>query len=656
MKFLEYLSYIIIKSFGVIIRLFSDRVAVAIGRGIGLLVYYFDVKHRSLSYGNLKIAFAKTKTPNALKKINQRLFRNFGQNLMELLRLPLLNSSNFSKYVKVEGKEHLENSLKKGKGVILLAMHFGSWELASLSCAMFGSPYKVIVKPQKKFLKLDDLLNSYRSCGGNVVLSRGLGTRELVKSLKNNEIIGMVVDQGGKDGVLVPFFGRHASMSVGAMRIGLKFDVPVCFTIVIRGKGTTHRMIIHEPLKLINTGDTDQDILTNLGQVTKLMEGYINKYPSEYMWFYKIWKYAKESNILILSDSKTGHLRQSQAVAGKISAALAERDIKAQISTIEVKFKNDFSQKFISIFSAVINTFMYQGRLEFLKWFLTKKSYNELMAVKAEFIVSCGSSISGINYLLANDQRAKSVAILKPGLLSKSRFDLVFLPQHDVDTKKLKNKRIVITKGAPNLINQEYLESQVRLLISRYSHLKYHHKLKIGLLIGGNTKHYILNEKEMKVIINQIKEVIPQINADIFVTTSRRTSTKIENLLVRELRHYANCPLLIIANQNNVPEAFGGIVGLSDILVVSGDSISMISEASSSGKKTVVFPVQQREHILSSSKKHQKFIEGLNNQGYIVTANSKNIGRTIYDLAKNKIHTQKLDDNTTIFEAVRDII
>ena len=42
-------------------------------------------------------------------------------------------------------------------------------------------------------------------------------------------------------------------------------------------------------------------------------------------------------------------------------------------------------------------------------------------------------------------------------------------------------------------------------------------------------------------------------------------------------------------------EAMGGIVGLSDILIVSGESISMISEAASSGKNTIVFPLQKRK-------------------------------------------------------------
>ena len=200
-----------IKVFGVIIRILPVGVSLFIGRSIGYLAYVFDSKHRSRAYANIKMAFTTSKSPQEIKSITRKLFINYGQNLIELLRLPLLTPAKFDRVVTIEGKEHVTESLKKGKGVIILAMHFGSWELASLSCAMLGYPYKMFVKPQKKHSRLDDLLNSYRTCGGSVLLSRGSGTRDFVRSLKNNEVIGMVADQGGRGGVLVPFLGRQTT-------------------------------------------------------------------------------------------------------------------------------------------------------------------------------------------------------------------------------------------------------------------------------------------------------------------------------------------------------------------------------------------------------------------------------------------------------------
>ncbi|MCA9401783.1 MAG: hypothetical protein KC713_09155, partial [Candidatus Omnitrophica bacterium] len=151
----EQLIYYSVKFFAEFVRILPINLALAIGKGIGMIAYYLDPKHKSLAYANLNTAFAHEKNPGEIKKITKKLFQNYGQNLIELLRMPLLSSEKFKDILTIEGKENIHESLKQNKGVILLAMHFGSWEIASLSCAMLGHPYKVLVKPQQKYSKLD---------------------------------------------------------------------------------------------------------------------------------------------------------------------------------------------------------------------------------------------------------------------------------------------------------------------------------------------------------------------------------------------------------------------------------------------------------------------------------------------------------------------
>ncbi|MCK5260380.1 MAG: mitochondrial fission ELM1 family protein, partial [Candidatus Omnitrophica bacterium] len=631
--------------FGFFIRCLPVSVALWIGKGIGMFAYYFDIKHKSRAYSNLKIAFADSKSPNEIKQITKRLFKNYGQNLIELFRMPLLTPSKFDQVVTVEGKDYVTEALKQGKGAIILAMHFGSWELASLSCAMLGHPYKMFVKPQKRHSKLDDLLNSYRACGGSVVLSRGSGTRDFVRSLKNNEVIGMVVDQGGRDGVLVPFLGRQATMSVGAIRMGLKLGVPICFSAIIRERenGSRHKMIIHEPFQLENTGDMEADVIASLKKVMKFMEHYIHTYPSEYMWFYKIWKYSNEANISVLSDGKTGHLRQSQCIAKMTEKALAERAIKATTHIVPIAFKSRFKARFFSVLSALSHPFVYQGRLESLKWFLTAESFARIAMMKADFIISCGSSIAGVNNLLSRDSSAKSIVVLKPGLLNYGRFDLVVLPQHDEPKRKKGKNLFAITYAAPNLVMSEYLKEQSEALLLRYSHLKDNLRAKIGLFIGGDGKTVFLSDRQIKILIRQVKEVLTEINMDILITTSRRTPPSIEQRLFKEFKKHPNCPLLILANRENVSEAVGGILGLSDIVVVSGDSLSMVSEAASSGKSTIVFSPQMKAKVLKGENKHRAFAERLNAQGFVLSSSVNHLGQSIYDVAKGKIQTKKIN-------------
>ncbi len=655
-SFIESLIYYSVRAFGFFIRLLPVSVALWIGRGIGTVGYYYDVRHRSMAYANLKIAFARTKSPQEIKEITKSLFKNYGQNLIELLRLPLLTRENYSDFIHLEGKEHVDEAIKLGKGVLFVAMHFGSWELSSLSCSMLGK-YKLVAKPQTKFSRLDDFLNSYRACSGTMTVAKGSGTREILRSLRSNELVGIVVDQGGKDGALVPFFGRQASMAVGAVRIGLKTGVPLCPCVIIRQGGHRHRMIIHEPLKLIDTGHIEKDVMANLENIVRWMEGYIEKYPAEYMWFYKIWKYSKESTTLILSDGKMGHARQSQAVARTLTEALEERGIASEAKITEVKFKSPLRARLISVLGLLANRFCFQGRLNFLQWFLTEESYRDVMNFKADFIISCGSSLASLNFLLTMDHKAKNIAILKPGLLNFKKFDLIILPRHDRPRGEPYPGRVVYTRIAPNLVDENYLSQQSELFLKRYSHLRSRDKMRIGVLLGGDAKQLTFREPLMKMMISQIKQAAEELNADILFTTSRRTSARVENLVVRELKKFYRCQVFIMANHSNIPEAVGGILGLSDIVVVSTDSISMISEAVSAKKATIVFGLKNSAAgILSPRNKYELFVGTLNDEGYVISAGAKNIGRLILDVARCKIQTKIIHDEGVILSGVRQIL
>lgn len=667
MNFLtEYIIWSILKIFGFFVRCLPLRVALGVGRFIGTVAYYLDRKHRRQAYFNLRIALSSERTPQEFNGILKNLFKNYAQNLIELFRMPSLTPQKFKELVKIDGEENISESLKAGKGLILLAMHFGSWEMASLSSAMLGYPYKVIVKSQKKYFRLNEMLNSSRSCGGAVVLARGMGTRDFIKSLQNNEVIGMVADQGGRDGVLVPFFGRGASMSSGAIRMGLKWGVPVCFSVIVREPQGHHHLIIHKPWELSNTGDLEKDVLANLKELAPQMEDCIRRYPSEYMWFYKNWKYSKDRNILLLDDGRAGHLRQSQRVSKILQELLQEKGFKAEIHSAPVIFKSEWRRKIFAFINFVGFPFVYLKRWDFLRASLTEDSFNKISRVKADYLISCGSSLPGVNQLLCEDQDAKSIVIQKPGFLSIRRFHLVILPQHDAlnfcssaqggAIFNVGKTKVAATYGAINLVSPEYLKEQAELLSNRFSHLKNRFRMKLGVFIGGDSRNLCLGETQIKIMIDQLKEVAEQMNVDILLTTSRRTTARVEQLLQRAFKKYPHCSLLILASQDNIPEAVGGILGLADILVVSGDSISMVSEAASSGKKTIVFSPQMRRGLREKHNKHKWFVENLRAQGFIFSTDVKQLARVIYDMSKGKIQPSILDDGKIVREALKGII
>lgn len=650
------ISYHIVKIFSQVLMCLPTGIALWIGRVIGCLAYYFGVKRRRVAYNNLRTAFCSSKTDPEIRMILKKSYRHYGQNIVELLRLPLMSRKGCRRWVRVENEEYFREAVARNKGVIFLSMHSGNWELSSLVGSATGHPYNLVANLQEKAGSLEGLLSAYRQTAGCSIIHPGVATREIIRKLKANEIVSLVADQGGKDGVLVEFFGREASMSTGAIRLALKYDAAICLVDIYREEDGRHCLTVDKPLDLIRTGDEDLDLRVNLKMVIDRFEQKIREHPHEYMWFYKIWKYSRQAGIVILDDGRTGHLRQSQALSGILAEALAEKQKMVTVETVDIRFRNDFLRRFSIVLVFFSQWLKGLRSVGVLKMVLQKDSFDRLMSVKADYIVSCGSTTSGVNFLSSPWQMAKSIVILKPGVVSMERFDCVVLPEHDFSGRHPSRAVVARTRAALNLIDQEYMSQQSQLLLNRYSHLKNSYRTKIGVLIGGNTKNVEFTESAIKMVIHQLKEVAIQLNADILLTTSRRTPEAIEQIIWRELKKFERCPLLISAANGDVPEAVGGILGLSDCLLVSSESISMISEAVASGKKTVVFNVHSAERHEIRRSKYERFVDGLSEQGHLVACPIKGIGQALYSVMSDKIYLKPINDRKSVAEVVDRII
>jgi len=644
---IDYLSCILFRVTGFLIRCLPVSFSCFLSRRLGSLLYLFDLKHRSIAYANIKTAFSPKLSPKQICRLIRAFYRSFGQNLIEVFFIPCIDKKYFNKYVSFEGLQFIEQAFKKGKGVILLGVHAGSWELSNIICANLGFPFSVLVRDQQKFPRLDQLLNSYRRQKGCKLIERQNQTRQLIEALKNNEAIGLTADQGGRNGVLVKFFGRNASMASGAIRLALKYDSVILPAYYTRVKGPYIKTIIEPPFEVKKTGDEKKDIQDNLQQLMHIYEKNIEKYAKDYLWTYKIWKYSDEKNILILSDGKAGHLRQSQTLAKIAGELLSQQGIKAKVDTVELNFKNSFAKNAMTASSCLAEKFSCQGCPWCLRRFLKEENYKTLMNTKVDIIISCGSSLAAVNYVLCSENQAKSIVIMRPSVLSTKRFDLVIIPRHD-DVPRGKN--IVVTEGALNLIDEKYLKEQSEKLLPSITRGPQAEPFYIGLLIGGDSKNFSLTKETISEVIRQIQQAAQDLGADILVTTSRRTSREVEELIKKEFRDYARCKLLIIANEKNIPEAVGGILGLSQILITSCESISMISEAASSAKFVLVFD------SAGLSRKHRRFLEHFAKEKYIYLTKAGDLAGRIKGIWPNKPEVHTLRDNLLIRQAISKIL
>ncbi|HXJ02483.1 MAG TPA: mitochondrial fission ELM1 family protein [Micropepsaceae bacterium] len=190
----------------------------------------------------------------------------------------------------------------------------------------------------------------------------------------------------------------------------------------------------------------------------------------------------------------------------------------------------------------------------------------------------------------------KTVQLQNP-VISASHFDLVVVPRHD----RLEGANILSTRGALHRVTPVLLLEGAERLAPKVAHLK---RPYIGVLIGGANASYRLGPAEMTILGGLLAAAARAVTGSLLVTPSRRTGAENIGILKAALAH---TPHDIWDGQGDNP--YFGILGLADFLVVTCDSVNMVSESASTGKPVYVFDLP------GGSPKFARFHQGLREEG-----------------------------------------
>jgi KDO2-lipid IV(A) lauroyltransferase len=646
---IDLIASILVRGLNILFHFSPIRLNLWLGRRIGGIAFFVNKKRRMIAYANLKAAFAKEKTPKELRAITKKVYVNLVQSFAEILSLTKVNKVYVNKYVEVVNMNRIEDAGRSGRGTILLTAHFGDWELSSLVSAMKDFPITVLAREQK-MKRLNELLNRLRESKGCKVVRKGMSTKLIFKELYKKSMVGILSDQdAGRSGTFVDFFGRPTSAHIGPFEIAKHTDSIILPNFIVREGGPFHKLYLEDYIEM-RDAKTGEDVKNSLQKYMSILEEYVRRYPDQWLWLHKRWKSTPKRVILVLSDEKAGHLNQSLAVAHQIQRARMTQDYKIEdtsINIVKVEYKNRFSRLLLTLV-APFASWRCHGRMYFMRWCLKKDSYENLMKTYAEFIVSCGSSLAPVNIFMKKENNARNVIVMKPGfLLGLKKFNFVIVPKHD---KVKPRKGVVETILAPNLIENNALKAAGEKLKNR---VRFERDKTIGLLIGGDNPEFRLSGDLLKKVMADVLKSCESNDADLLVTTSRRTSKEQESIIKSVLGKNPRCKLLVIANENNPEGTLAGILALSNVVIVSGESISMVSEAVSSGKKTIAFSLDKKKYSMT---KHELVLENLVKEGSISIARTGELisltGRALKDTKPAK----KINDMDKIYEAMRALI
>ena len=219
--------------------------------------------------------------------------------------------------------------------------------------------------------------------------------------------------------------------------------------------------------------------------------------------------------------------------------------------------------------------------------FVFKNKINE----KFDIVISCGRKSVIPSLYLKKKFRKKIMNIhIQDPKVSLDNFDFVVVPEHD----GINGENVITSKGAIHYLRNEELEENINYLKSRVNKEKL-----VTLIVGGPTKYYDYKESIIKEIFSKVSKNFINKGYQLIFIPSMRTPKKVIDLA----KSYFDKNQIIITEVDK--KAYLSSLKLSDYIVVTCDSTSMISESALTGKPIYVAQMPP----VKKNNRFEKFFE-----------------------------------------------
>ena len=261
------------------------RMQMALGRTLGRLAYSLLRERRRIAARNIDTCLPDL-PPAARAQILAQHFEALGMSIVEMAMGWFGDAQAVRERVDVEGAEHLVAGLAKGKGVILFAAHYTTfeffWPALRPLCTKLCGMYKWQRNP---------VMNRIMTLGRGRYFDRMLAkdnVREMIRCLRDNAVVWYASDQsyGGKGSVLLPFFDEPAMTNTAIGRIARASGTVVLPYFCRRLESGRYVMSIGAPVVGVPSGDEVADTRV----LTKKIEDYIRLCPEQYWWIHQRFK------------------------------------------------------------------------------------------------------------------------------------------------------------------------------------------------------------------------------------------------------------------------------------------------------------------------------------------------------------------------------
>jgi lauroyl/myristoyl acyltransferase len=257
---------------------------------------------------NLLSVYGDKMTPEEAQAIARRIIQRHYVEHMEFYKFATLRQKDLPDHISFDGLENLDLELKKGKGVILAHMHFGSKQFPLVALGLMDRPvsqigYRDSDAPDYSLIhkhvhlrirtRIEDSFKMKHILLGNSL-------RPAYEALQNNEILMIAADGiggirgAGKNYLPIRFLGKTMMFPPGPARIARKTGSAILPLFCIEQATGKYKTVIGKPIDQQVTNDRDSDVRTNVERYVRIFEEYINRYPDHWMF----WEEFREGHLV----------------------------------------------------------------------------------------------------------------------------------------------------------------------------------------------------------------------------------------------------------------------------------------------------------------------------------------------------------------------
>ncbi|MDC1338287.1 mitochondrial fission ELM1 family protein [Pelagibacteraceae bacterium] len=208
-----------------------------------------------------------------------------------------------------------------------------------------------------------------------------------------------------------------------------------------------------------------------------------------------------------------------------------------------------------------------------------------------DVIISCGrkSVIPSIHLKKTSNKKVFNIHIQDPKV-DLTHFDFIVAPEHDA----IEGSNVITTKGAIHYLTESEISENKDYL---NSFIKKDERKIWTLIMGGPTKYYDYSTKNMKHIFTALYKLLKKHDFQLVVIPSMRTPI---NTIYYAKEFFGENHTIIM---NVDKKAYLSALAISENIIVTCDSSSMISEAALTGKPIYIASILPKKN----DKRFQRF-------------------------------------------------